>query len=87
MSDEVKVEKTVAEKIWDEIKDKDMALFALDAQTVSSFCKEVKIEPSKCYVIPKVSAVLPALEETLGKKFACEMVDKYIVISRVVKLA
>ena len=81
MSDEQKAT-TEADKIWAEVSAKDLSLFALAAQPVSSFCQEVKIEPSKCYVIPKVSAVLPALEEVLGRKYVCEMVDKYIVISR-----
>jgi hypothetical protein len=80
------VMQTEAEKIWDEIKDRDISLFALNGQKVSDYCTVTRVEPAKCYVVAKVSAVLPALEESLGKKYSCELVDKYIVVSRATKL-
>lgn len=79
-------ETTVAEAIWAEIKDKELNIFALPTQTVADYCVPVPIEPSKCYLQIKASAVLPAMEEVLGKKFVFEAVDKYVVVSRSLKV-
>lgn len=74
--------KTEAEKIWHEIKEKSIDMFALPNQTVQKYCKAVPIEPTKLYVIPSAASVLPALETALGNKYVVEVVDKYFVVSR-----
>ena len=78
---EPKVEvKTEAHKIWSDIKDKPIEMFALPNQVVSQYCKPYFIETNRLYVIPTAAAVLPALEAALGSKYAIEVVDKYFAI-------
>lgn len=74
--------KTVAEEIWNEIKDKEIHMFALPNQRISDYCQPFPIEPSRCFLFFKASAVLPALETAIGKNYECEAVDKYIVVKR-----
>jgi len=74
-------ERTEASKIWAEIKDKRMDLFALPAK-VSDFCSYQDVEPTKCYLVLKAGAALSALEELLGSSFKCELVNKWVVVSR-----
>ena len=71
-----------AGKIWDEIKEKTIEMFALPDQKVSDHCTPVNIEPSKLYLRTKSSAVLPSLEVSCGKKFTVELVDKYVTVTR-----
>lgn len=71
-----------AGKIWDEIKEKSIEMFALPDQKVADHCTPVNIEPSKLYLRTKSSAVLPSLEVSCGKKFAVELVDKYVTVTR-----
>lgn len=83
-----KVEKTEAEKteadlIWDEIKDKNIDMFALPDQVVSQYCKPAVVEPSKLYLRTSASCTLPSLEAAVGKKFTVELLDKYVVVARV----
>ncbi len=74
--------KTEAEKIWSEIKDKSIEMFALPDQKVNKYCKPVTIEPTKAYLLASAPSVLPALELTLGNKYVVEVVDKYLAVSR-----
>lgn len=73
---------TIGEQIWEEIKDRQVSIFALPGKPVSEYCKMMPIEPTKCYMTYGVSSFLPALEEALGQSYVCELVDKYIVVSR-----
>lgn len=75
--------KTEAEKIWHEIKDKQIQMFALPDQQVHMHCKPVKIEPSKLYLQINATSTFPALEAALGPKFSIERFDKYLTVSRV----
>ncbi len=75
-------EKLESQKIWDEIKEVNLNMFALPGQTVEKYCTPYMIEPSKCYVTVKVTAALVALEEALLKKFNIEVEGKFIVITR-----
>lgn len=74
-------ERTEASKIWAEIKDKKMDLFALPGK-VSDFCTYQDVEPSKCYLVLKAGAALSALEEVLSATFKVELVDKWATVSR-----
>lgn len=74
-------QKTVAEKIWENIKDKTIDMFALPGQTPAKYCKPVTVEPHKLYLKFTVSAVLPALEEAFKSIYNVELVDKYIVMT------
>jgi hypothetical protein len=72
-----------AGKIWSEIKEKSIEMFALPDQKVADHCFPVNIEPSKLYLRTKSSAVLPSLEVSCGKNFLVELVDKYVTVTRV----
>ena len=78
------VEKTEADKIWDEIKDRRIELYALPNQTVKDHCAPIAIEPSKLYLRTKSTAVLPSLEFSCGNQFTVELVDKYVSVSRTI---
>ncbi len=71
-------------KIWNEIKDRNIEMFALPSQKVKDHCAPINIEPSRLYLRTKSSAVLPSLEFSCGREFTVELVDKYVVVSRVV---
>jgi hypothetical protein len=73
---------TVADQIWNEIKDKPIALFALPNKRVSDHCQPVTIDPSRCFLLHKASALLPAVEAAIGSDYTCETMDKYIVVAR-----
>jgi hypothetical protein len=75
-------DETEAIKIWNEIKDKSIEMFALPNQRVMDHCYPVDIEPSKLYLRTKSTSVLPSLEVSCGKNFVVELVDKYVSVSR-----
>lgn len=65
------IEESESEKIWNKIKDMPIDIFALPNQTIKMHViRESKLEkafPDSVYIKIKSAAVLPALEETLGK--------------------
>lgn len=73
---------TEAGKIWSEIKDREIQMFALPGQRVSDYCKPTFVEPSRLYLLTTASSTLPSLEEALSKEYVVELVDKYTVVSR-----
>jgi hypothetical protein len=73
---------TEAGKIWQEIKDKKIEMFALPDQVVEKYCNPISIEPSKLYVIPSAPSVLPALEVALGSKYTVTLAEKYLIVAR-----
>lgn len=76
---------TEAEKIWNEIKDKEINMFSLPYRKVSDFCQPSLVDPSRCFLLFRASAVLPSLEATLGDAFECTAADKYIIVARKAK--
>lgn len=76
------VDTSEAGKIWAEIKDRPIEMFALPDQKVSDHCLPVNIEPSRLYLRTKSTSVLPSLEVSCGKKYVVEMVDKYVSVTR-----
>lgn len=76
------VEVTESDKIWSEVKDVQLDIFALPFQTVSMHASRMVVEPTRLYVTLKSSAVLPALELALGTKFDIVQAEKFIIISR-----
>lgn len=68
---ESKAEPTEAQKIWDKICNLPIELYALPNQVVSQHvAREEKLEravPDALHLILKSAAVLPALEESLGR--------------------
>lgn len=73
--------KTNAEKIWEDIKDKEVNMFALPGQKISNFCSPVQIEPSKVYMTFTVSSFLPALEAALGSFYKVEMAGRFLTVA------
>jgi hypothetical protein len=65
------VEETAAEKIWNKIKNAPMDIFALPNQTVQMYAtRNAQIEraiPDAVHLKLKSAAVLPALEDALGR--------------------
>jgi hypothetical protein len=70
--------------IWKEIKDKPIEMFALPDQKIFQHASPAYVEPSKLYLVTRATSVLPAIELAVGKKFNVELVDRYVVVSRVV---
>lgn len=78
---EVHTEKDMCDQIWDEISDKEINMFSLADQTVSSYFTPVVVEPTKLYLSTKVGSAIPALQEVLGSKYNVELHTKYVVVS------
>jgi hypothetical protein len=75
---------SLADVIWEEIKDKQLEMFALPKQFVHMYCNPIPIDPgAKLYLTYTVPAALPALETALAGKYNVERVDKYICVSPV----
>ncbi len=74
-----------AAAIWNEIKDKNIDMFALPDQKIHMHCRPTPVEPSKLYLLTTSSAVLPSLEVAVGKGFTVELNDKYTIVARAVK--
>jgi len=72
---------TMAEKIWNDIKDRTISIFGLPGQTTAKYCSPIIVEPSKLYLNFTVGAALPALEEAFGKAYEVELVDRYITLA------
>jgi len=79
---EKKLQSTEAGAIWDEIKDKGIAMFALPNQKVYMHVHPVNIEPTKLYLLLNSSSVLPSLETAIGKDYVVELINKYVSVSR-----
>lgn len=77
------IKNTVAGQIWNEVKEKDIEMFALPGQKVYMHVHPVEVEPSKLYLTLNSSAVLPSLEVALGNKYFVELVDRFVVVARV----
>lgn len=77
---------TASEQIWEEVKGKQLNLFALPSQTVETHCQPAQVEPTKLYLTLKqknATSVLPALEEALRGKYTVEMAGRFICVARV----
>lgn len=73
---------TEADKIWSEIKDKKIEMFALPSQIVSQYFQPVLVEPSKLYLTINVSSALPALELALGDAFVVDRAERFVTVAR-----
>jgi hypothetical protein len=71
-----------SDKIWNEIKDKSINMFALPGQTVKNHVQKLNVPGANgLYVKLSSSAVLASLEETLNG-FTVEAAEKYVIIKR-----
>jgi len=80
--EKVAPKQTMADKIWADLKDKQLDMFGLPGQIVSKYCQPAMIEPNRLYLVPKIGAVLPALEDAFGKKYTFELSDKFIIVAQ-----
>ncbi len=71
-----------AEKMWNEIKNKPINLWALPAQLISQNVSVLPVSDTQLFITLKSPAVLPALEEALSGKYTVTQNDKYIIITR-----
>lgn len=71
-----------AGKIWGEIKDRPIEMFALPGQQVQMHCRPVPVDPARLFLLPTSTAVLPSLEAAIGNRYAVELADKYIIVTR-----
>lgn len=76
---------TEADRMWAEIKNKPISLFALAGKRVCDYCSPHPIEPSKLFLTAKASSLLPELEAVIGPAYVCEKQDRFIVVSRAPK--
>lgn len=82
---EAELKETEAHKIWNEIKEKSIDMFALPNQVVEKYCKPLFIEPNRLYLTISAASVLPSLEASLGEKYSIELSDKYLLVARASK--
>lgn len=75
---------TESEKIWEEIKDLPISVFALPNQRVHNYVSRQPIPGKVLYVKLSTTGVLPALETAIGNKYSVELTERgYIKIARV----
>lgn len=79
---------TLADQIWEKIKDIDLQLWALEGQTLEKNATRVPVDDEKLYLLLKAGAVMPVLEEALRKKkfdkdrtYEVSTVSRYCVIN------
>lgn len=79
-----------AARIWEEIKDRPIEMFALPNQIVSDHVTPFPVDPSKLYCFIRSTAVLPSLEAACNldkrEKFNVEAADKYVMVSATVQI-
>jgi hypothetical protein len=73
---------TEAGKIWEEIKNKPIAMFGLPNQIISQYCAPTPVDPSRLYVMLTATAVLPSLEFAVGSGYTVELAGKYVIVAR-----
>lgn len=76
---------TEADQMWSEISNLPINLFALGNRRVHQHVTKLTVPGvPKLFVKLSSQAVLPALEETLGKKFTVEPAEGFVTITRTV---
>lgn len=82
------MEGTEAGRIWNDIKDREIFMFALPNQIVSQHAKPVLIDPGVLHLVLMSSAALPSLEEAVSKgdprrginSYQVELADRFVVV-------
>jgi|SRR5579885_833155 len=73
--------KTAADKMWDDIKDLKIEMFALPDQKVHQYCKPVTIDPSKLFLVASAGSVLPSLEAAIAPRYVVEKQDRFLIVT------
>lgn len=75
--------KTDSDRMWDEVANLKVDVYGLPNQRVQDHVARMNIPSPKLFLKLKSAAVLPALEEAFGKKFAVELNEGgYVTVSR-----
>src|SRR5690348_4936661 len=82
MSKEQDKKKAEGELIWEEIKNRSIAVFSLPNQKVADHVRKLQVAGGSLIVKLNSSSVLPALENVTCDKFSTELTDKDYVIIR-----
>lgn len=54
--------------VWNQVRDMSIEMFGIPQQTFGQYCKRVmEADPEVVYLLLKASAVLPTLEENIGR--------------------
>lgn len=72
-----------AEKIWNEIKNLKLEMFALPNQFVHLYYKPITIDPARLYLtaLTKATSVLTFLENAVSEKYQVEQIDRFTVLT------
>lgn len=73
------VKQTAADQIWNEIRRLPIEMFGLPGQIVEMHVAPTPLDPSRCFLVARASAVLPSLESALGVNLAHPEQSKYLV--------
>ena len=77
---------TESDKIWDEIKDLPIEMFALPDQVIRHHAQRLKVSPNEVYLKLKSTSVIPSLEVALaharGKRYDLEVAEGYVIVRR-----
>lgn len=74
MSDK-KEKKTIADEIWEEIKDKAIQMYALPNQTVADHVTRKVVPGELVFLKPKSPAVIASLQEAIGNDYICNTLE------------
>lgn len=79
---EKKADVNESDKIWSEIKDLPIDMFALPDQRVKNHVQRVKVTPTEVHLKLKSSSVVASLEAVLCRQFDLEISDGYVIVRR-----
>jgi hypothetical protein len=74
---------TSAQKIWNEIKDKELNAFGINGKIIGDFCVPLpEMHMDICFLVLSASSLVPEIEKVLVRQYKVEQSYKYILISR-----
>jgi hypothetical protein len=76
-------EKTLTQKIWDDIRNVKLNMFSLNNQFVHGYYKPLFVEPNRLYLVgaTTATAALPALEEAISPRYQVEQAERFVIVS------
>jgi len=78
---ETATKKTVADRIWDEIKGLETNMWALPNQPISKYATKMDLDPDKLYIKPAISSAKSVLESMLRHKYNVEDAREYLILT------
>lgn len=80
---EKKVDVNESDKIWAEIKELPIDMFALPDQRIKNHAQRMKVTPTEVHLKLKSSSVIASLEAALGRKYELEVTEGYVIVRRI----